>query len=367
MTGALTDAMDRLLGRGRHSTSVPIMDGPLQPNQRLEEAPTIAQADALDNLASLPDGALLGTSGTQLLRLEEGCSAAMPMAQFDAPVTCLAASPHGTLAVGVDGRGLHIRGGAYDGTRIETLGAQAFNCPTALLFLNEHTVIAANGSARFGAGQWKHDLMALGRSGSVWRIDLRNGQALALARQLAFPYGLAPGRTGHLLITEAWAHRIVEVGLEGSGKPRPLLEELPAYPARLVRAARGGYWLACFAPRNTLIEFVLREPRYRERMVAELDPRFWIAPTLAARSSFRVPLQAGAIRQMNVLKPWAPTFSYGLVVRLDDALLPTASLHSRADGTAHGVTSVCEHGGYLIASAKGPGRALRVETLDSDH
>lgn len=362
MMQALQNAVDRFFGRGRHSTSVPIMDGPLQPNQLLESAPVLAQAPQIDNAVTTDDGALLCSSGDQLLQLDGG--QATVLARFDAPITCMAT--HGAaLAVGVNGQGVVIRGGTHDGHRIATLGNQPLACPTAAQFADAHTLFIASGSSRVSAEEWKHDLMAQGRSGSVWRVDLASGNAQPLAQGLAFPYGLALNPTGALLVTEAWEHRIIEVALNGGAAPRPVLDELPAYPARLMPASGGGYWLACFAPRNPLIEFVLREPGYRDRMVAQIDPRHWIAPTLAARASHQVPMQSGGIRQMNILKPWAPSFSYGLVMRLDAQLLPVASWHSRADGTVHGVTSVCEHAGRLIATAKGPGRLVAIDISES--
>ena len=362
MIQALQNAVDRFFGRGRHSTSVPIMDGPLQPNQRLESAPVLAQAPQIDNAVTTDDGALLYSSGEQLL--QHNGSEGTVLVRFDASITCLA-TLGAALAVGVNGQGVAIRGGAHDGYRIATLGNQPLVCPTAALFADEHTLFIACGSSRFSAEEWKHDLMAQGRSGSVWRVDLASGNAQPLAQGLAFPYGLALSPAGMLLVTEAWEHRIVEVSPRGGQAPRPVLDELPAYPARLVRASGGGYWLACFAPRNPLVEFVLREPGYRDRMVAQIDPRYWIAPTLAARASHQVPMQSGGIRQMNILKPWAPSFSYGLVIRLDAQLLPVASWQSRADGTVHGITAACEHAGHLIATAKGPGRLVAIDISES--
>ena len=47
---------------------------------------------------------------------------------------------------------------------------------------------------------------------------------------------------------------------------------------------------------------------------------------------------------MGIHKPWAPSRSYGLVVRLDAAMRPVASFHSRANGHRHGVTSAIEVG-----------------------
>ena len=77
-----------------------------------------------------------------------------------------------------------------------------------------------------------------------------------------------------------------------------------------------------FAPRNRLVEFVLQEDDYRSDMLAEVPPDHWIAPALSSRRSFLEPLQCGAIKTMGVHKPWSPSRSYGLVVRLDAQYAP---------------------------------------------
>jgi hypothetical protein len=54
-------------------------------------------------------------------------------------------------------------------------------------------------------------------------------------------------------------HRILAFETAAMSVPRPLLSDLPAYPGRIAPAPDGGFWLALFAPRNQLVEFVLRE------------------------------------------------------------------------------------------------------------
>jgi hypothetical protein len=56
-----------------------------------------------------------------------------------------------------------------------------------------------------------------------------------------------------------------------------------------------------------------------------------------------------------VLKPWSPSRSYGLVARLDPTFRPIASLHSRANGRRHGVTSCLMVDKRLFFAAKGDG------------
>ena len=75
-------------------------------------------------------------------------------------------------------------------------------------------------------------------------------------------------------------------------------------------------------------------------MMREIAPDYWLAPSLAPRPHFLEPLQGGALRMHSRLKPWAPSRSYGLVVRLDASFRPVDSFHSRADGQRHGVTAV---------------------------
>src|SRR5262249_18403803 len=142
-----------------------------------------------------------------------------------------------------------------------------------------------------------------------------------LASGLAFPYGAVTAADGRVVVSESWKSRLVEVSLTGSGIGRSVLGSLPGHPSRLV-APPGGYWLTVFAPRSQLMEFVRRERRYRDAMMAEIPPHLWVAPTLSSNQSFYEPMQGAALKQMGILKPWAPTRSYGLVAALDDKFQP---------------------------------------------
>jgi len=98
---------------------------------------------------------------------------------------------------------------------------------------------------------------------------------------------------------------------------------------------------------------VLREDRYRHWMMQTIEPAHWIAPSLRAGLSYKEPMQGGAVKTLGIFKPWAPSRSYGLAVKLDRDFTPTTSLHSRADGKRHGVTSCLENRGELIVACKG--------------
>lgn len=356
-------AAGRMLGgRGVDSITVPVMDGPLKPNNYLERVPRWAAVADADNAVATA-GAVFLSSGHNLLRLTADGSHEV-IKRFEAPISCLAVSPAGTIAVGLDNRGVRIIDGKHGSALIERIGATALNCPTAALFLDEDTLIVANGSSEFPAGQWQHDLLNRGTSGEIFRIELPSGKGQSLVSRLQFPAGLCRGDGGEIVVAEAWAHRLVTIPASRPGVATPVLDDLPAYPGRLCPAASGGFWLSCFATRSQLQEFVLREHRFRRQMMAEIPPEFWIAPTLSSGRSFKEPLQAGGIIHLGIHKPWAPTRSYGLVIRLDDAVQPVWSAHSRADGKRHGITSVAEFEGWLIATAKGNGDVVALPHVD---
>ena len=101
-------------------------------------------------------------------------------------------------------------------------------------------------------------------TGSVWRIDLASGKAACLADGLAFPYGVHRGRRWQRpdRLRELASPAAAAAGRRRARRCRSC-RKLPGYPARLAPAPDGGAWLALFAPRNRLIEFVLQEDDYR--------------------------------------------------------------------------------------------------------
>ncbi|MFZ1469331.1 MAG: hypothetical protein WAT09_10175 [Paracoccaceae bacterium] len=324
------------LFRGKAIT-IPPLDGALGPNTALDDAAVLASLSAPDNLV-WQGGQLLCSSGADVLSIAGGLPE--KVAEFPAEVTALAVSPDGRLAVATDDG--HLSEG---GMSVPLPGDIA--CITALAYGADGSLWLANGSARHPASAWVVDLMERGATGSVWRRAPGGGFAREVDR-LAWPCGVLPDASG-VTVSESWRHRLIRV--EG-GKVMPVLGHLPGYPARLSPAPNGA-WLSIFAPRNRLIEFVLQDTHYRRDMMAEVPRDFWIAPALSSGQSFLEPMQCGGIRMMGIHKAWSPSRSYGLVVRLDGTFAPVASLHSRANGHRHGVTSAIEVEGQLYAAAKG--------------
>jgi hypothetical protein len=89
--------VDRLIGgRGEHSITVPVMDGALKPNDRLERADSVAMIEGADNIVSV-EGKTVCSSGKLVLSV--GADGTVEtMLEAEAPVSCLATgwagSPH---------------------------------------------------------------------------------------------------------------------------------------------------------------------------------------------------------------------------------------------------------------------------------
>jgi hypothetical protein len=358
MIAALQRAIDVFRGSGKAAVTIPPLDGAMRPNTMLEDAAELLVTQQPDNLVSDRDTVYF-SSGTTVSRVSDDPATAVPVHQFDAAVTALAAYPGvGLIAALADGS-LRFCSDESHQRRIDRLAGERLVNVTALAFEDARHLLVCQGSARNPAAEWKRDLLEHGSSGQVWRVDLDSGDAVSLAEGLAYPYGIAPQADGSVVVTESWRHRLLH--LHPGAPPQVILEDLPGYPARLTPSHRGGWWLSVFAPRNQLVEFVLREETFKRRMMAEVPAAFWLAPSLTAPRTFLEPLQGGGLKQLGILKPWAPSFSYGLVVQLDAEFLPLRSFHSRADGQRHAVTSCLARGERLWVASRGGDRLLEVD------
>ena len=326
--------------RGK-AVTIPPLDGAFRPNTRLDDAPVFADLSEADNLLVEGDR-LLASSGNAVFALG---AKGEPLAveTFPSTVSALACSPAGELTVGLEMGKLLIGG------REVALPGE-IRCITALAYAEDGSLWLANGSAHHAPSQWAADLMKKGASGSLWKRDPASGEFRKVAGDIAFPYGLHP-IGADVLVSESWRHQLLRFSTTGSRST--VLTHLPGYPSRLSPAADGGAWLTLFAPRNRLIEFVLQETHYREDMIDQVPPAYWIAPAHASNRSFLEPLQCGGIRTMGIHKPWSPSRSYGLVAKLGKDMRPLFSLHSRANGTRHGICSVVEKDGRLFVASKG--------------
>jgi sugar lactone lactonase YvrE len=367
MIGALKQWTERVLGRGEAAISVPVLDGALKSNRLIEDAEVVAELDAPEDLAS--DGAsLFVADGARVLRVD-GAGTPIVAHAFERTVSALACLPGGGIAVALGGREVRVLGGAHDGRRFEAVDGKRLNAVNALAGTANGRLLATDGSMTNPPERWKHDVMELGRSGRLLEFNLADGSARERAAGLAYAFGVGAAADDAVWVCESWRHRVVQVGGAQSGRGaqtggassgRAVVDGLPGYPSRIAPAAGGGWWLTCFTLRTQLVEFVLREPAFRKRMLKEIDPRYWIAPALTSGNTFLEPMQGAHLKMMGVVKPWAPPRSYGLVIRLDERGLIRYSLHSRFDGKHHGIVAAVEHDGWLYLLCKGRRRLLRL-------
>ena len=349
--------------RGK-AVTIPAMVGALRPNALLDGARVAEEIAAPDNLACV-DGEVVFSSAQAVYRLGGPATDKQPelIGRFESGVACLAARPGGGHAVGLDDGEILVceKGGAR---LINAAGPDYLKCPTAMTFAGNDKLIVCQGSRRVRPSESTRDLMLRESSGSVWEIDLNSGAHTSLANNLAFPFGVLLSEDNRkIIVSECWENRIIKIDREGRGEIEPVLAELPGYPSRLSAGSDGGAWLCLFAPRNRLIEFILQEHELRSEMIETIEPKYWIAPMLSSGHDFMEPLQKGGVKTMGVHKPWSPSFSWGFLVRLDGALRPVSSFHSRANGSCHGISSICEVGGRIFATSKGNNKILEIDPV----
>ncbi len=359
MIGALRTIADFVLGRGEATITVPTFNRQLKPNQILETAEIVAHFDAPEDLAT--DGtSLFLADGCSVLRLEG--TDASEVRRFDRPITALCCLPGGGIAVALAGREVQVFEKPATSNNVAIFTDPSLNAINTLSPGPGGTLVATDGSITETYARWVYDLMGRGRTGRVLSLDPATAEIRTIVSGLRYAFGACmSGET--LLVSESWRHRVLAVAPDGSQSS--VLDDLPVYPSRLSPASSGGFWLTVFAARTQLVEFVLRENAYRRRMMKEINSEYWIAPRLSCGHSFIEPMQGGHIKIMEVVKPWAPTRSYGLVIRLKPKSTPLYSMHNRFDGTNHGVICAIEFSGSLFVLAKGTVRVIRVRAQRS--
>ncbi|MBV1926625.1 MAG: strictosidine synthase family protein [Rhodobacteraceae bacterium] len=344
-------------GNGRsNSLSVPVFDGAFKPNNLLEEAETLLERTRLEDLVADAQGQLFAACGSTVLKVAPD-GTTTDVASFDTAITALAILPEGGLCVALGDRIITGVGSGNERT-IDQAANKPLVAVTAMYGQKNGGLLVCDGSAKHGVDDWSRDLMEHGKSGRLIRLDPANGQTDVLASGLAYAFGAYDDATGDgPLVSESWNHGVRRIR---GAKPAHVIDRLPGYPSRFAPAGDGGFWLTICFGRTQLVEFVLKENDYRQEMMRTIDPKYWIAPAFGSGADFREPLQAGGVKQMGYLKPWAPPRSYGLLVRYGADLIPQYSLHSRVGGAHHGINAAAQIGDTLYALSKGSGRILKL-------
>ena len=353
MLGKIRRVVDSFRGFGDFALTVPSLDGAFKPNNAIEEADTIVRWSGPDNV-TVAGGTVFFSSGGALLK-GSNSGEVTTVEEDTAPITAVAGAADGRLAVARSGGRIYVL--QTDGKQRELTALAGKGDVTSMTFLDDGGLALTIGADGRPSDHWRRDLMEKGRTGSVWILDTR-GNLRKLADKLAYPYGVVSDGKGNMIVSVSWESALICVGPDGDTKT--VLAHLPGYPSRIIRTATGGYWLAIFAPRNQLVEFVLREKVFRQRMMDEIEPQYWICPQLAPAESPLEVMQEGTQRIGGKIKPWAPTLSYGLIARIGSDFLPQFSFHSRANGQRHGITSIAEKGASLLATTTGGNAIIKI-------
>lgn len=336
------------------------LDGPWKQNELLGDCAMVDRTlEHPDDVVVDADGKPWVSAGNRIYRI--GGSWFSPVRstvhKVGGRAGAMCRHPDGSLIVAIAGAGVEII--AADGSRRSVVSSDTgpLNCITAIAVNGRGEVFLTDGSTQFGPEQWVEDLMRSGATGRLLKLDWRTGDVRTLGSKLAWPFGVCVVDEDSLLVSESWKHRLLLYTNDGSTRsPATALSNLPGYPSRIQPAHDGGYWLALFALRNPLVEFVLREKEFLKAMIETVPSRYWVAPAMATGDDYREALQLGAIKQVGMKKPFSPPYSYGLVARLDGQFQPVKSLHSRADGKRHGITGIASpnrNSLYVLSAGNG--------------
>ena len=208
----LRKAVDSWFGRGEASITIPPMDGAFRPNDLLDLAPLSLEAPAPDCLAATSHGVVVSSDRSLLSVDRSGGAAARVLRDAD--------QRSGRLAGWRRGGGLDRRQDRLcrrPARRNDGPEEPEVACITALAPASDGTLFVANGSAKNGPAAWKRDLMEKNASGSVWRVDPRNGAYTRLAGDLAYPYGLVED-AGSVVVSESWRSALTRISPGGDGR-----------------------------------------------------------------------------------------------------------------------------------------------------
>ena len=334
---------------GKSDPPAMTLEGVLGPNSRLDEAEAVA-VETPGALCIASDGRLLFSSGRSVHAMARWGERPAPWGRFERPVTALSASPGGLVAVGLTGGGIAVldNGGEPSGWAVPTGAGAIADC----LFLSEDELAVVDHGHGADADVLSVAPWDDAAHGTVTALD-RSGGTRVIMKDLHSPMGICRASDGALLVTELERARVVDQ----SGRVRQ--SGLPAYLGRIRRTSKG-YLLSCLSRRDPLIEFLKTETDFVAEMKAKIAPRHWIAPRVTPEFAHDFPIELGATRLFGEIKPWAPSFSYGLLIALGGDMMPAAAAHSRADGRRHAISDALVWNGDVIAVSKASGEILNL-------
>lgn len=110
-------------------------------------------------------------------------------------------------------------------------------------------------------------------TGRLIEYDAATGESKVLLGGLHFANGVAVGpNDAYVLVTETSAYRITRYWLKGekAGTHEVFIDNLPGLPDNISYSEKGRFWVALYAPRNTLLDRLLPGPAWLKKIVARL-------------------------------------------------------------------------------------------------
>jgi hypothetical protein len=327
------------------------LEGVLGPNGRLDEIAGMS-VDAPDAIVVTADERLLFSSGHHVMSLDAWGATPSIWASFDATVTALCHGQGGLVGVGLGGgrlsvhdlSGRPVHGWALPAGRVASIVDGVFLSDDELLLVDCGYTADTNLLAEASWDDTSRGQLVAIRSSGATRV---------VAAEMHCPMGVCLDADGRPLVSLLERAAIVDV--EGTVRQ----SGYPGYVGRLRRIG-AGYALACLSKRDPLIEFLKTEPAFIAEMKRTIAPKHWISPRIHPEFRHDFPIELGATRLFGTVKPWAPSFSYGLLLNMDASLMPTGSAQSRADGRRHAICDVAEWQGDLVAVSKASGEILNL-------
>jgi sugar lactone lactonase YvrE len=111
------------------------------------------------------------------------------------------------------------------------------------------------------------DILEHGGHGRLLCYDPATKKTKILVSGLNFANGVAVSHDQqYVLVCETGTYRVIRYWIAGPGKGKsePFIENLPGFPDNISKGQNGLFWLAFFAPRNTLLDKFSNKPFLRK-------------------------------------------------------------------------------------------------------
>lgn len=148
-----------------------------------------------------------------------------------------------------------------------------------------HFAYFSDASSRFGYGRDGEAIIEHGGDGRLLRYDFQTGNTLVLMDKLEFANGVTLGPDErYVLVNETGAYRISRYWLSGpkAGTHDLFIDNLPGLPDNLAFNGRDRFWVALYAPRNTLLDALAAHPFARKMIVRAMT----LLPKPVAKRAF---------------------------------------------------------------------------------